>query len=259
MFPARLTLKPYLATIPKLVGPSVMPRRKSDRSPAPEVTVISGDLGQEKRDLSLLREPIHKLFVNWRPDLEGIIEFTRKFGVLDLRFFLMDDEIQEDYFDIEISEWRRKQLELRQWWDMNGQKDLGVLSEVKTRLGIDPPDNLEHYTLAKLQKDHRNPKLKPFEVDLDYQGKVLTAKIQVPDLYRYMCFLIMFEKLGSLRRCQNPDCKAPRFIAGRTDQIFCTTDCAELIAKRRWWAEHGNAWRKQRKMRKKTKTKRGKH
>jgi hypothetical protein len=236
-----------------------MPRRKSDQSPTPPVTVISGDLSKKKRDLSSLREPIHKLFVNWRPDLGGIIEFTRKFGVLDLRWFLMHDEIQEDYFDIEITEWRTKQTELQKWWDMNGRKDPGVLSEVKTRLGIDSTDNLEHYTLAKLDKDHRNPKLRPFEVDLDYQAQVLTAKIQVPDLYRYMCFLIMFERLGSLRRCQNPDCGSPRFIAGRSDQIFCTTDCAELIAKRRWWAEHGNVWRKQRKKLKKAKAKRGKH
>jgi hypothetical protein len=259
MFPAHLTLKPYLATLPKLVGPSVMPRRKSDPSPAPPVTVISGDLSKEKRDLSLLGEPIHKLFVNWRPDLEGLVEFTKKFGVLELRCFLMDDEIQEDHFNIEIAEWRTKQEELQKWWDMNGRKDPGVLSEVKKRLGIDPPSSPEHYTLAKLQQDHRNPRLKPFELDWDYQARVLIGKIQVPDLYHYMCFLLMFQKLGSLRRCQNPDCAAPRFIAGRTDQIFCTTDCAALIAKRRWWAEHGNSWRKKNKKTKKKKAKRGKH
>ena len=263
-FPAYLTVKPYLATIPSRVGTFLDQLPMSTRADrrAPKVTTILGDLSKAKKDLSLLREPIHKLFVNWPSDLAGVIAFTKKYGVLDLNWFLPnpdDTDIQEDYFEIKIPEWRAKQAEMQKWWDMNGRKDPGAIPEIKARLGIDVPASPSRFTLANLQQHRRNwMRPKPFEVDWGYQGKAPTAEFHVSDLYYYMCFLVMFQKLGSLRRCQNPDCGTPRFIARRTDQVFCTTDCAELIAKRRWWAENGNAWRKQRKRLKEMKAKRGK-
>lgn len=41
-----------------------------------------------------------------------------------------------------------------------------------------------------------------------------------------------------------------KFIAARAAQKFCTTDCSEAMQRefrRRWWAEHGAAWREKRK------------
>ena len=38
--------------------------------------------------------------------------------------------------------------------------------------------------------------------------------------------------------CRNPDCPAPYFLTRRSDQRFCTPDCAvhgQREAKRRWW------------------------
>src|SRR5208282_5068146 len=58
-------------------------------------------------------------------------------------------------------------------------------------------------------------------------------------LWQYLCGLLIFHKVGELRRCENPSCPAPRFIANRKNQIFCSSDCAALVAKRRWWAKHG--------------------
>jgi hypothetical protein len=41
-----------------------------------------------------------------------------------------------------------------------------------------------------------------------------------------------------------------RFIAARAAQKFCSTDCSEAMQRefrRKWWAEHGAAWRQRRK------------
>jgi hypothetical protein len=41
-----------------------------------------------------------------------------------------------------------------------------------------------------------------------------------------------------------------KFIAKRAAQKFCSTDCSEAMQRefrRRWWAEHGKAWREKRK------------
>lgn len=42
-----------------------------------------------------------------------------------------------------------------------------------------------------------------------------------------------------------------KFIARRAAQKYCSTDCSENMQrelKQKWWAEHGQAWRKQRKI-----------
>jgi len=52
------------------------------------------------------------------------------------------------------------------------------------------------------------------------------------------------------RHCPNPDCPAPYFLAARQSRRYCSEICAqsgERETKRRWWAEHGPAWRKKRK------------
>src|SRR5262249_3379620 len=41
-----------------------------------------------------------------------------------------------------------------------------------------------------------------------------------------------------------------KFIAARSAQKFCTTDCSDAMQRefrRRWWAEHGDEWRQKRK------------
>lgn len=56
-------------------------------------------------------------------------------------------------------------------------------------------------------------------------------------------------------------CEA-NFIAKRTAQKYCSTDCSESMqreVKKKWWAEHGQKWRKERKASSTTKPKRGKN
>jgi hypothetical protein len=62
-----------------------------------------------------------------------------------------------------------------------------------------------------------------------------------------------------MRICQNPDCPARYFIADRRTQKFCSEKCAgpaQREAKRRWWSEHGNKWKKQRERKAKRKPRR---
>ena len=50
--------------------------------------------------------------------------------------------------------------------------------------------------------------------------------------------------------CANPDCPAPYFIAPRTNTRYCSGDCLQSVqreAKRAWWDEKGQAWRRSRK------------
>ncbi len=51
------------------------------------------------------------------------------------------------------------------------------------------------------------------------------------------------------RRCRNPDCQNPFFIADKGKQQYCSGGCASVAqkeCKRRWWKEQGPQWRKAR-------------
>jgi hypothetical protein len=58
---------------------------------------------------------------------------------------------------------------------------------------------------------------------------------------------LLFRESWRARICEKCHSK---FIAKRAAQRFCTTDCSENMQrelKRKWWAEHGEAWRRERK------------
>jgi hypothetical protein len=66
-------------------------------------------------------------------------------------------------------------------------------------------------------------------------------------------FEAALDRLDDLRertkRCSNPDCPAPFFIAVRKSQRYCTESCAGVFqrqAKQAWWQRHGREWREQR-------------
>jgi hypothetical protein len=71
--------------------------------------------------------------------------------------------------------------------------------------------------------------------------------------YRGMCnfqraLYLLFRESWRARVCER--CSA-KFIARRVAQRYCMTDCSEAIQrelKRRWWAEHGETWRQERKV-----------
>lgn len=59
----------------------------------------------------------------------------------------------------------------------------------------------------------------------------------------------LFRSSALAKRCANPDCPAPYFIAGRTTQQYCSEKCSGVLQKAhklRWWKEHGDEWRRKR-------------
>jgi hypothetical protein len=71
------------------------------------------------------------------------------------------------------------------------------------------------------------------------------------------CFVLL-ENSGRAKVCARAECTSPFFIAGRTTQRYCGTDCADAMQdqwRREWWREKGNAWRKDKKAGIKSKSK----
>jgi hypothetical protein len=65
---------------------------------------------------------------------------------------------------------------------------------------------------------------------------------------------LLFLDSWRARVCEK--CEA-KFVAARAAQKFCSTDCSESMQRefrRRWWAQHGEAWRQKRR---KSKSRRG--
>jgi hypothetical protein len=61
--------------------------------------------------------------------------------------------------------------------------------------------------------------------------------------------LHLLKSAGRALVCGNPDCPAPLFFRPGTKrrQRYCSPKCAgvgQAVAKRKWWANHGQQWRK---------------
>jgi hypothetical protein len=55
------------------------------------------------------------------------------------------------------------------------------------------------------------------------------------------------QRFSKLKKCANPDCSSPFFIAGHGKQQYCSDLCAHaatLESRRKWFREHGAEWRK---------------
>jgi hypothetical protein len=119
---------------------------------------------------------------------------------------------------------------------------VGTDSPVKIMLGIDtaqysadelPPEEMWIAGLASI----------PAEFDVDWDEGVFR--------YRGACdfqraLYLLFLESWKARVCEKCSTK---FIARRVAQKYCSTECSQDMQrelKQKWWAEHGEAWRKQR-------------
>jgi hypothetical protein len=83
----------------------------------------------------------------------------------------------------------------------------------------------------------------PSDFEMDWEEGVFR--------YRGACdfqkaLYLLFLQSWRARVCEK--CKA-KFIARRVAQKYCSTDCSESMQrelKQRWWAKHGETWRKER-------------
>jgi hypothetical protein len=198
--------------------------------------------GTKSKDLSRLREPLHIQFANWDDSLEGFIRFTKRFGWLDIHG-------GSDFY----SNWLYRQRKFRQYWQWNSQESEWdglaaeltehLLAAVREEMGADDDGPTGVFAVSESA------------VRFELHGHKLVPRLMPVSLWQYLLTLLADEPLGRLRKCENTDCPAPYFITRRKDQQFCGSDCAGLIAKRRWWQEHGKEWRKKRKKSRKVKKK----
>jgi hypothetical protein len=202
---------------------------------------VCGVLGKEYKDVfASLKEPPHKVFVNWSPTPEGVLAFTRLYGLLDPNGKYYWEDPPDHKFSFRVASWLEYQKYFQGYWD--GNSDGANWDVVRTSLETD----LMPSQVIGIGDRHQG-------IIVNYLsglGPRPYISLAATTLWQYLCALLIFHSVGDLRHCENPDCPAPRFIARRKDQIFCSGDCAGLVAKRRWWAKHGEEWRKRRKQNK---------
>jgi len=167
-----------------------------------------------------------------------VLEFTRKYGLLDPtgKYCGWEPNYPGGKFSFKVASWVELQSEFRQHWDWNNN----------------PADwqTVKHDLMGFLSSEVDNsPEFCHPGVEVDYildLGPKPYILLRAQTLWQYLYTLLLFHSVGDLRTCQNPDCPAPRFVARRKDQVFCSSDCSALLAKRRWWAKHGEEWRNSR-------------
>jgi hypothetical protein len=201
------------------------------------------DRGTKSKDLSRLREPLHVQFANWDDSLEGFIRFTKRFGWLDIHG-------GSDCY----SNWLYRHRRFCQYWEWNGQESEwdGLAAELTEHLLAAVRQEVEPDTMYTIGGVFA---VSESAVRFELHGHKLVPRLVPGSLWQHLLTLLADEQLGRLRICENSECPAPYFIARRADQQFCGSDCAGLVAKRRWWQEHGKEWRKKRRKSKKVKKK----
>ena len=222
--------------------------RREPGSPILEAESWTPESQVIEEDLSALREPIHKVFASWMPNPEDILVFTKRYGVLWSDESCLGQKTlarqrgtglrirEERQFIFSPERWRDAQQTFQRWWrePLSGKH----VEEMKSVLVYEP------------YSDRPPARL---ELSTGRKGKSV-VELTAPDLWHYMVLLLLSERAEMIRVCRNEKCSAPYYIAQRKDQQYCTSDCSQAVATRRWWTLHGNEWRRKRKL----KGKRGK-
>lgn len=69
--------------------------------------------------------------------------------------------------------------------------------------------------------------------------------MQLSSTVKKQLFDVVSTFAQKIRIC--PECKQ-MFVYRRKDQTNCSGKCARRLCTRRWWALHGNEWRRQRRV-----------
>ena len=157
-----------------------------------------------------------QVFVNWPDDAKSIVRFTRRYGPLEV------SPVPGGAFEFHLSAFKAAQEHFRGMW--------------------------------RSPRSHANMEL------LNHGGRLRFSKgsltYTAPTLYAFLRADLMTSPVERVRICKRAECRHPYFIAGHLKQRFCSDECAEegqRVLKRKWWEQHGQSWRAQRR----TKSKRG--
>lgn len=147
-------------------------------------------------------------FLNCPTKPESIVLFTKRFGPLEVQGKPGAD------FRFPLSDWRRRQGEMRSAW-RNQRKATG------------------------------DWEMSPKDGNLAYEGRKLVYKART--LFLFLCIDLVTRPVHQMKICRYPDCPTPFFAARHLGQRFCCTTCSawgQLMAKRKSWAKNGRRWRR---------------
>jgi hypothetical protein len=230
---AQNVVQSYLAWIPVSAELMLLPA-KEERwgwrfNEAQEV--VMGKVRTMRREVLVDPARLISDFTNTASDSEGVLRFTRKYGVLqrnEMEYQREIDDIAGDHFCVRCPRWLDQQRDFRDQWVC---QDKAATEAAKTfARRIDP-------VLGSGQS------VRAFVVP----GKNRTFELELrPSDLLGALWLALLGHSGRTRKCQNPTCFAPYFIPSRRDQKYCNEVCSRLAANRRWWAANGTQWREKR-------------
>jgi hypothetical protein len=171
-------------------------------------------------------------FANIRSDKHGWTHFKR----------LWPDFFPSEEYERALQGLKPSILDYPYWLDqiwMGGETDpyLRILLGIETAPGSGDEVTPEESWIAGLTTI-------PAKFNVDWDEGVFTYE-GACDFQKAL--YLLFRESWRARVCEK--CGA-KFIARRAAQKYCSTDCSESMQrelKQKWWAEHGEAWRRQRK------------
>lgn len=180
-------------------------------------------------------EKFLKFLANLRDDLASVKKCMSDFSDLTPK------RTVEDWLAYALKpEWEQRNES--PYWPL--PKELGQLRETLRRMWKEPDTRtrdwmaymLRYYELVRMGFAVVNPEV--------------TGKQLPPPTPFERCLQHLGRCADRAHYCANSACPAPYFIAGRRSQRYCSDTCAQPAQreyKRRWWDEHGDTWRSERK------------
>jgi hypothetical protein len=210
----------------------------SVRTAAARGVQIVGEVDLDNRvDQDRWKDPPHIALANLRLEQDSIQGFIKMYGLLhsyhasyeDPRHWLKPELLigQDLSFCESVDDFAHAQDLLRRSWTQDWLATVEIEGELE--------DGFEIESLVVAWR---------------------TVALKTCDLWKAICFLFLFLFLldyfnGVLRKCHNPDCPAPFFIARRQTQKFCELGpCTEYAQRQyalKWWREKGAKRRAKRK------------
>jgi hypothetical protein len=89
----------------------------------------------------------------------------------------------------------------------------------------------------------------PLDGEDQWEYTKTTLSYRAANLWRLLVFDLLSCPRERLRKCAQPGCKNPHFVARHLKQNYCSEPCAaagRALWKRNWWNQHGKEWRRKR-------------
>lgn len=206
------------------------------------VSLVGKEIGghfvaQPARFYGIKGKRLFEEFANWPTDAKSILRFTKRFGPLD------EKAHPKAAFRFGCEGWKSGQEGLRLLWAIlqcgSSQPATGSWGSFSGSGGafedavkfdgaggwhlvIDPSDAWE------------------------YENRRLVYR--TGSLFRLIVFELLAVPQERLRTCARPDCPHRFFVARHLRQNYCSDLCSawgQRQWKQKWWAQHGDEWRKQ--------------